>query len=64
MQKDNAELLSPAAAAERLGVTENWLEDARLRKVGPAYLRLGYRTVRYSGADLDAFIAARRQVPA
>lgn len=64
MQKETAELLSPSEAAERLGVTENWLEDARLRKVGPAYLRLGYRTVRYSIEDLDAFIAARRQVPA
>ncbi len=64
MQRDDPELLSPAAPAERLGVSLQWLEDARRRRVGPPVYRLGYRTVRYSVADLDAFAASRRQVPA
>lgn len=64
MTEDSNELLSPAAAARRLGVTEQWLEDARRRRVGPPVHRLGYRTVRYAVSDLDAFIASRRQVAA
>ncbi len=58
---ESPELLSPADAARRLGVTEQWLEDCRRRRAGPPVHRLGHRTVRYAIADLDSFIASRRQ---
>jgi hypothetical protein len=64
MQREDKNLLSPAEAAEYLGVTECWLEYTRLRQIGPSFLRLGHRTIRYAVADLEAFIAASRQVPA
>ncbi|MDO9338468.1 MAG: helix-turn-helix domain-containing protein [Caulobacter sp.] len=64
MTQEHNDLLSPAAAARRLGVSEQWLEDARRRRVGPPVHRLGYRTVRYAVSDLDAFVASRRQVVA
>ncbi len=64
MQREDKALLSPAETAEYLGVSEVWLEYTRLRKIGPTFLRLGHRTIRYAIADLDAFIASSRQASA
>lgn len=54
----SARLLTNAEAAERLGVSPRTLEDWRLRGRGPVYRKLGRRLVRYSGSDLDCYIAA------
>ena len=56
------EYLSPAEAAEYLGVGESWLERDRFTasqaKSSPAipFARLGHRTVRYRRVDLDTFV--------
>jgi hypothetical protein len=64
MAASGSELLSPAEAARRVGVTEQWLEDARRRRVGPPVHRLGHRTIRYERAALEKWIASRLQVAA
>lgn len=51
-------LLSPAEAAELLGVQPNWLEKRRGGKAlsgGPPFVRMG-GFVRYRRDDLDEFI--------
>lgn len=50
-------LLTPVAAAERLAVAPATLERWRVRRQGPAFVKLG-RLVRYRVADLDAFVQA------
>jgi len=49
-------LLTAAEAAQRLGVTKDWL---RRRVTLPFVVKLSEGTVRYSSAGIDAFIAAR-----
>ena len=51
--------INTSAAATYLSVTRRQLESWRSKGCGPAYSKLG-RHVRYSVADLDAFMAARR----
>lgn len=52
-------LLTPAEAAERLGMPEPTLRHWRNARTGPDYVRVG-RHVRYEAAALDAWIAAQR----
>jgi excisionase family DNA binding protein len=52
-------LLTPAEAAELLGVSEGTLRDWRYLKTGPAYIRVGQRP-RYDPRDLEAYRAAQR----
>ena len=52
------ELLTPAAAAEKLSVTAKVLERWRGLGGGPAFIRLTSKTIRYHPADLAAFVAA------
>jgi len=54
---DDTVLLTPAEAARRLGVKERVLERWRSTGDGPAYVRLGGKTLRYRASDLEAFIA-------
>jgi hypothetical protein len=54
-------LLDPEAAANFLSVPVGRLEDWRAQGTGPAYIRLAHKTIRYSTADLIAFIQSRRQ---
>lgn len=58
----NNELLDTTAAAGYLGVSRVTLESWRLKRIGPAWIRLGDRLVRYELRDLRAWIAARREV--
>ena len=53
------EVLSPDAAARRVGLSLSMLAKMRCLGGGPAYLKLG-RAVRYRQDDLDAWLAARR----
>lgn len=48
-------------AAEYLGVSRQFLEKARSRGAGPAYHALTTRCIRYTRADLDAWVAERRR---
>lgn len=50
-------------AAEYIGLSKSYLDKARMTGTGPAYAKLG-ATIVYSTADLDAWVAARRVVPA
>ena len=53
------ELIAPAAAAARLSVTAKVLERWRATGVGPAFVMLTSKTIRYRPEDVDAFIADR-----
>jgi len=55
-------LLPPREAAEYLGVGLIALRDWRYRRIGPPYIRLGHRTVRYRKSDLDAWLERQRVV--
>lgn len=55
--------LSAREAAILLGVQFRTLASYRQRGTGPAYTKVGYRTVRYARADIEAYLAARRVVP-
>lgn len=50
-------------AAEYIGVSKSLLDKLRCYGGGPTYAKLG-RSVVYSDADLDAWVAERRIVPA
>lgn len=52
-------LLKPEDAAAALSVTAATLANWRLRRSGPAFVRIN-RTVRYRREDLDAWIEAHR----
>ena len=52
--------MSERKVAEYLGLTPRALQSWRTRGGGPIYLRIGHRTVRYSQADLEAWLEARR----
>lgn len=56
-------VLTPAAAADHLGVTEDTLKRWRRNRTGPTYCRIGYNLVRYRVADLDAWIDAHATTP-
>lgn len=61
--------LTPEQAAEYIGVSTHFLRNARYRGTvaghtpGPAFVKLGHRTVRYQRADLDAWLATHRVQP-
>jgi hypothetical protein len=57
-------LIDQRRAAELLGVSERALEAMRLRRTGPAYIKITPRSVRYSIEDLERFIESRRIVTA
>lgn len=50
--------LTTRAAAQYLSVSEARLHRWRRLGYGPAYLRLGKRSVRYRTADLEHYLAA------
>lgn len=55
MKKMTADLLSTKEAAVYLSLCPSTLEKWRCRGEGPAYLKLGTRTVRYRITALEAF---------
>ena len=53
-------LLTPSQAADRLGLTRETLKKYRKSgSLGPTFVRLNDRVVRYRLSDLLAFIAGR-----
>jgi hypothetical protein len=55
----SADLMTPTAVADRLGVSTKLLERWRGTGDGPAFVRLTRKTLRYRAADIEAFIAGR-----
>jgi excisionase family DNA binding protein len=55
--------LSPAEAAEYLGITIRTLAEWRHSQSGPPYIRLGGPTgrVRYARSDLDRWMGGKRR---
>jgi hypothetical protein len=51
------QLIASAAVAERLGLNIGTVANWRLRGIGPPWIRLSRRAVRYRVRDLDAWIA-------
>ncbi len=54
-----SKMLTPKEAAAVLNITEGELRDLRYRN-RVAFVKLGYRTVRYSLQDLEAFLKRYR----
>lgn len=58
MPNPKTELLTTKLAAARLGMSYQTLEKWRTLVMGPKYIKVGKKAVRYRAADLEAFIAA------
>lgn len=56
-------LLSTSEVARRLDVQANTLAKWRSVGLGPAFLRLGGRAVRYRESDVDAWLASCSVTP-
>lgn len=54
------DLLPPAAVALRFGVTTKTLQRWRTTGDGPPFIRGSPKVIRYRGADIEAFVAARK----
>ncbi|MGY4543136.1 putative DNA-binding transcriptional regulator AlpA [Arthrobacter sp. UYNi723] len=52
------ELVSPVALAEYLGTTTGALAQMRYRGMGPRFIKLGAKAVRYSMSDVNAWLLA------
>ena len=51
-------LALPKAVAEYLGTTPQNLAQMRYRGTGPKFIKLGHRAIRYSWADVFAWLEA------
>ena len=49
---------SPESAAQYLDIPLSTITDWRQKGVGPKFLRVGRRLIRYTKAELDAFMAS------
>jgi len=56
-------LVSDTEAAPILGLSVQTLRNWRCINVGPRYVRIGDRTIRYDVGDLERYIAERRVIP-
>ena len=54
------EIMTPAQAAQFLGVSEDYLRDHRKRKSGPPYSQPASKIVRYMRPDLIAWLNRSR----
>lgn len=59
-RQETPEYMTTPQAATYLGLSTQFLEIARCRGAGPKYIKLA-QAVRYSKADLDEFMLARRK---
>jgi predicted DNA-binding transcriptional regulator AlpA len=56
-------LLTPAKAAEFLGLPEHTLAQWRSQRRGPRYIKLESRLVRYRLSDLEKYLSQRSMEP-
>jgi predicted DNA-binding transcriptional regulator AlpA len=57
---DGSKLVSQRQAAEMLGLSARTLESMRLKCIGPSFVRLSRRCVRYQVVDIQAWIEQHR----
>jgi hypothetical protein len=50
------QLVTTAVAADLLGLTVRGLEGMRMKRVGPPFVRISRRCIRYNLSDLQRFI--------
>jgi Helix-turn-helix domain len=55
--------LNTVQAAEWLGMSANTLRDWRSREIGPPYIVISPRCIRYAIEDLEKYVAERRRIP-
>ena len=55
-------LLSPRQASTYLGCSEKTLSDWREMEIGPAWIRVGNKLVRYDETDLITWLARRKHL--
>ncbi len=60
--EDDSVLLTESEAARSLGFSSRTLQTWRSRGGGPPFIRISKRCVRYTQADLTAWIAERRRL--
>jgi hypothetical protein len=53
------QLVTTAVAADLLGLTVRGLEGMRMRRVGPPFVRISLRCIRYNLSDLERFIMTK-----
>lgn len=53
--------LNEAETAQYVGMSRPWLRLARMRGMGPNYIRIG-RAIRYDTSDLDSWLSQNRVV--
>lgn len=58
--QSHPEIMTPAQAAEFLGVSEDYLRDHRKAQSGPPYSQPATKIVRYERADLIAWLRRSR----
>jgi predicted DNA-binding transcriptional regulator AlpA len=63
-QPKDDDLLTCAQVAAWLGVSVQWLEAARAKGFGPAWMRLGPRAIRYPRGGVKKFLTARARARA
>ena len=54
--KETPTLLTPKEAGRYLKIASSTLEKWRMKKMGPNFMKLGNRTIRYRIEDLQSFI--------
>lgn len=54
------EIMTPAQAAQFLGVSEDFLRDHRRARSGPAYHQPALKVIRYTRTDLLAWLSRSR----
>lgn len=59
VEGDEDDLLTTAATAKWLGVSEPWLEAGRIKRYGPKYTRLSPRMIRYKRGDVLRWLKSR-----
>ena len=53
------QLVTTAVTAELLGLTVRGLEGMRMRRIGPPFVRISRRCIRYNLTDLERFIMTK-----
>jgi hypothetical protein len=63
MNKEPAILRDDRYLEQKWGKRRGYLSDLRARGMGPAFLRLGPRCLRYTDEDIEAYEQAQRMAP-
>ena len=62
MDIENDRQVNTAWAATYLGISQAWLNQMRVTKSGPRFLKIGGRKIRYLFGDLAAYKSEREAV--